>query len=171
VRSHGSCGNVSWHLITYFENMNVAALLLDSKLPALKIGDSIDNIPNLELICNEEGDSPALYGHDVGNLYFEITVLKNTVIGIQFDFSYGIGKISFEIAESKIMLDGETELADLHSFLKKTNLDFDIFASEIEPKRIALTNSNSNFYFSSGEQLLKISNFDWKPYEKLADSN
>jgi len=151
--------------------MNISELLLDRKLLTIKIGEKTNNIPNLELICDQQGNIPTLFGYRVDKLYFEITVIENIIIGIQFDFSYDIGKISFEINENKIPLDGETELTDLLSFLKNTNLDFDTIESKIEPKRIALTKSNSNFYFSNGDRLLKINNFDWKLYERLTNSN
>ena len=151
--------------------MNISELLLDRKLLTIKIGEKTNNIPNLELICDQQGNIPALFGYRIGKLYFEITVIENIIIGIQFDFSYDIGKISFEIDENKIPLDGETELTDLLSFLKNTNLDFETIDSKIEPKRITLTKSNSNFYFNNGDRLLKINNFDWKLYEKLTNSN
>ncbi|MES2543951.1 MAG: hypothetical protein V4548_03635 [Bacteroidota bacterium] len=151
--------------------MNLSELILDKKLLTIKIGHDANSISNLELICSQEGDIPALFGYYVGNLYFEITVIESIVIGIQIDFSYDTEKIFFELCENKIMLNEETAFHDLFSFLKNTNLDFDTIESEIEAKRITLKKSDTNFYFSENDTLMKINNFDWDIYEKLTNRN
>jgi hypothetical protein len=151
-------------------NMNISKLILDKNLLTIKIGENINSVLNLELINNQDGDIPALFGYNIGNNYFEITAIENIVIGIKLDFKYETENISFELNGNKIILNGETKFRDLIFFLKNTNLDFNIVESKIEPKRITLKKSDTNFYFSDeDERLLIINNFDWNIYEKYTN--
>ena len=147
--------------------MNISDLILEQKLLNIKIGDKINHISNLELISDQQGDIPALFGYYIDYLYFEITIIEHTVIGIQFDFSYDTGKISIEIQGNKIELDRKTTRSDLIYFLKNINCDFENIESETEPKRIVLPQTKCCFYFGDDDRLLKINNFDMKLYKKL----
>lgn len=149
--------------------MNISNLILEGKLLNIKIGENADRISNLESISVQQGDIPALYGYYIDHLYFEITVIENTVVGIQFDLSYDTGKVSIETKENKIELDGKTTFSDLVSFLKSIDWDFDHIGSEVCPKRIVMNRSECSFYFNYDDRLLKINNFDMKLYKKLTN--
>ena len=141
--------------------MNLSELILEKRIYDIKIGESIDKFPDLELISAEEGDIPGIFGFYVEDLFFEVIVINKVVIGIQFDFQYEIKKPNFfNIEGIEIKLTENTSLQNFIEYLKKVNLEFEIIESKFESLKVVLKKSNTSFYFDDDNQkLFKLNSY------------
>ncbi|KYH06706.1 hypothetical protein A1704_23115 [Chryseobacterium cucumeris] len=92
---------------------------------------------------------------------FEIIVLDEIILGIQYDFTYEqTDHLFMTVNDEKLPLNHKLVSKDLENFLIRNNINFDLHESNIEPFAINLKNSNSAFYFDNDHQLFKISVFE-----------
>jgi hypothetical protein len=149
--------------------VNLSEFILEGKIGCVQIGSLISSQLNLELVNPQDGDIPALFSLSFEGIEFEIMVLENTIIGIQYDFSYEPERPHiFKANDHEIFLGSQTKLAGLSSFLKKANIDFAVIESETESTKIQLAASNIHFYFDGlNTHLFKASLFDRDLYETL----
>lgn len=148
--------------------MDISKLLFNEILADLKIGKPADYRDDLEGITEQEGDIPGIKMFTHNGFDFEIIILDEIILGIQYDFTYEqTGDLFMTVNDEKLALNHTLVSKDLENFLIRNNIHFDLHESNIEPFTIKLKNLNSAFYFDNNHQLFKISVFDLELYRKI----
>nr|WP_294934876.1 hypothetical protein [uncultured Flavobacterium sp.] len=152
--------------------MDISEFIFKGQIKGIKIGDSISNSKmNLEELTSEEDDIPSLHTLEVNSDSFQITCLKNTVIGLSFDFEYETEKMyNLNIKSKNFQIGFKTKLADFENFLKDTNTKYLLADSQNEDsKEIYLTESKVSLRFVNSDfiNLCKAHVFDLALYQKL----
>ena len=139
--------------------MNLSELILERKISDIQIGKGINELENLEIIAEEDGDIPGLLGYYINDNFFEIIVVNKRIAGIQFDFTYETEKPNFfNFQEMEVMLNEKTSFQEFIDYLNKTNIEFEIVESKFESKKVVLKKSIASFYFDDDKQkLFKLS--------------
>lgn len=148
--------------------MDISKLLFNETLAELKIGEAADYRNNLEIVTEQEGDIPGIKTLTLNGFAFEITLLDDVILGIQYDFTYEqTDGLFMMVNDEKLPLNHTLVSKDLENFLVSNKINFDLHESNIEPFTIKLKNLNSAFYFDNDHQLFKISVFDMELYRKI----
>lgn len=148
--------------------MDISKLLFNETLAELKIGKAADYRNHLEIVTEQEGDIPSIKTLTLNGFDFEITLLDDVILGIQYDFTYEqTDGLFMTVNDEKLMLNHTLVSKDLENFLVSNKINFDLHESNIEPFTIKLKNLNSAFYFDNDHQLFKISVFDMELYRKI----
>jgi len=155
--------------------MDFSDFIFRGKLNNLGIGITVleaDKKHSLHLIQKEEGDIPALYELTVAKCSFEIAAIKDTVIGITFDFEYEPeNKYTLKHKSFEFSIGFATALEDLIIFLKDCNVSFENIDIDENNSHIIITNSGVTlrFYKTAGHtNLYKATLFDLELYNRLS---
>ncbi|MEM0578686.1 hypothetical protein [Flavobacterium polysaccharolyticum] len=146
--------------------------IFDGRIGDLKVGDSIDNIEmKFEIISKEEGDIPSLFELIYIKKCFQVTTLRNKVIGMSFDFDYKIKRLyTVKFENISCDLGYNFSFNDFLFFIKKTNLKFEILNQDMENCiEILILKSNVHLKFinSNFSNLQKVYIFDLNLYNAI----
>jgi len=150
--------------------MDLSNFILNGHFQGLKIATTLQNLKMpFHNMTDEDGDIPSL--HNLGeNEAFQFTALKNTVVGISFDFQYEPGKIyTISVEEQKFELGYSTSFDELAASLKLMDLDYEVQAYGEEESFEVLFKTSGVLLSFSKNNLLKASLFDLDLYEKISD--
>ena len=152
--------------------MDISEFILKGQIENLKVGANISNYKvKLEEVTCEEGDIPSLY--ELGD--FQITCLKNIVIGILYDFEYDTEKkYNLKLASKNFKVGFNTKLNDVETFLKEVSLKYELLNSQNDDyKEILLLESKILLRFVNSDytNLCKAYIFDFELYERIKKNN
>lgn len=148
-------------------------LIFNGQIGDLRIGASLINSKlKLENITEEEGDIPSLFNLRFKNEDFQITVLKNIVVGILYDFEYEQKKLyNIAIQNKKYRIGHLSNFKEFTKFITQNQIEHKITYSEnndcaeieIVKSKIHLRFVNSNY-----SNLCKVWNFDKELYDEIS---
>ncbi|TGD56847.1 hypothetical protein [Flavobacterium humi] len=145
--------------------MTFSDFIFNGKLGDLSVGGTTYGKTNLDLVQEEDGDIPGLYEVLNEEQYFQVSTIKNTIVGITFDFEYDTEK-SYPIhyQENNYRIGFNTAYADFVAFLETSHIDFKSTTEEGN-HTIFISESKLNLLFYNN--LYKASVFDLDLYNTL----
>jgi len=152
--------------------------IFNGKLLDNVVGDDVDLVKEnsrLDIIQEEEGDIPGLYRLSCNGNYFQITTIKNRIVGIEFDFEYDTEKkYLLRDKELDFYIGYTTTYEDCIEFLTTCNVNFKATDFDENNSQILIIKSNLILRFykqSKNKTLFKASIFNLELYNSLINTN
>ena len=148
-------------------------LIFKGEFEGVKIGADITNSHlKFELIKAEEGDIPSLHNLNFKNDNFEITVYKNVIIGIAYNFEYKPKKTHEIVAKNtKCKIGYRSNINEFLKFLNENHIENKMqYSEKRDYAEITIIESNISFRFVEPNYsiLCKFWSFDINQYNEMS---
>lgn len=147
--------------------MILSNFIFDGKIENIYVGSKLSINTKLDLIQIEEGNIPSLYEFCYEDLYFQITIYKDLIIGIQFDFEYDIDrKYILNMNNNKLKIGYGVSNNKVQEYLKKISVEYSNKVIDNKNSDLTIIKSGVSLLFFD-DKLYKANLFDLDIYNKL----